>query len=321
MAKNKNDKPELLMRAIKAVHGVFVDEEAVTPEALEKQRTAQERFSTFITPSNKITTETFYIDGMEAEWVKPEFAHDTRRVILYSHGGGFTCGGINYARILAGKLAIATGFEVLSYAYRLAPEHPFPAQIDDAQKVWDYLMLLGFGADHVYLAGDSAGGNLSLELCLRLKQMNRMLPRAMVLMSPWTDMTLSGKSYEKNKLKDPTITMGYVRAVRSAYTPKKETPRPPEDIKNDDKKSDFYRSPEYSPLYADLSGMPSALIQAGSFEVLRSDSESLLKQYRKHGSFAKIEIYRRGWHVFQLLPTPIAAEAMEHIGQFIQEHK
>ncbi|MBR1742931.1 MAG: hypothetical protein IJ733_13905, partial [Lachnospiraceae bacterium] len=108
MAINNNSKPELLLKTLKAVHSIFVDETAVTPEALEKQRAAQEKFSGFITPNNRITTETISIDGMEAEWVRPEFAHDTRRIILYHHGGGFTCGGIHYARILAGKLAIAT---------------------------------------------------------------------------------------------------------------------------------------------------------------------------------------------------------------------
>lgn len=305
------NKPEFLMKALKAVHSIFVDETAVTPESLEKQRAAQEKFSAFITPNNKITTETVSLDGMEAEWVRPEFAHDHHHVILYHHGGGFTCGGINYARILAGKLAVATGMEVFSYAYRLAPEHPYPAQLEDALKAWDYLMLKGYGAKQVCLAGDSAGGNLALELCLLLKETERMLPRAMVLLSPWTDMEMTGKSYEKNKLKDPTITKGYIKAIRSAYFRKKDS----EDVKNIS-----YRDPKYSPLFADLSGMPPTLIQAGALEVLRSDSEELFKQYRKYDSFAKLEIYKRGWHVFQQLPIPMAAEAMEHIGIFIQEH-
>lgn len=319
MAINKN-RPELLMKALKAVHGIFVDETAVTPEALEKQRAAQEKFSGFITPNNKITTESVSLDGMEAEWVRPEFAHDQKHVILYHHGGGFTCGGINYARILAGKLAVTTGLEVFSYAYRLAPEHPYPAQLEDAMKSWDYLMLQGYGAKHVYFAGDSAGGNLALELCLTLKEQKRMLPRALVLLSPWTDLYMSGKSYEKNKDKDPTITQGYVKAIRSAYLPKKE-----ENEKNGAATTEpdgmLYKNPKFSPLYADLSGMPPALIQVGGMEMLRSDSENLFKQYRKYDSFAKLEIYKGGWHVFQLLPTPMAAEALEHIGAFLQEMK
>ncbi len=313
-------RPELLMKALKAVHSIFVDETAVTPEALEKQRAAQEKFSGFITPNNKITTETFSLNGMDAEWVRPEFAHDNRHILLYHHGGGFTCGGINYARILAGKLAIATGMEVLSYAYRLAPEHPYPAQLEDAQKAWDFLMLTGYGAKHVFFAGDSAGGNLALELCLRLKEEKRILPRAMVLLSPWTDMSLSGKSYEKNLEKDPTITSGYIKAIRSAYLSKK-APAKGQSASSPETENLLYKNPEYSPLFADLSGMPPTLIQAGGLEVLRSDSENLFKQYRKYGSFARLEIYKRGWHVFQQLPVPMAADAMEHIGAFIQEMK
>ncbi|MBR1743949.1 MAG: alpha/beta hydrolase, partial [Lachnospiraceae bacterium] len=118
----------------------------------------------------------------------------------------------------------------------------------------------------------------------------------------------------------PTITAGYVNAIRSVYVSPKELPEPPEPA-NNTTNANLYQRPEYSPLFADLSGMPPVLIQAGGFEVLRSDSEALVKNYRKYGSFARLEIYKRGWHVFQLLPTPMAAEAMEHVGNFIQEHK
>ena len=312
---NYNDRPEPLINLIKTVHSILVDEEAITPHDLARQRAAMEHFSSIVTPNTKITTEAVSLSGMEAEWIRPRFPHDKKQAILYCHGGGFTCGGLNHARILAGRLASSVGISVFSFAYRLAPEHPYPAQIDDAVAAWDYLMLLGYGADQICLAGDSAGGNLALELCLTLKKRQRMLPRAMVLMSPWTDMTLSGKSYLKNKEKDPTITIEYVKTIKKAYLPPEETGK---DL-TEEQKNEILKKDCYSPLFADLSHFPKTLIQAGGLEVLRSDSESLLRQYHKCGSYARLEIYKKGWHVFQQLPVPATLEAMEHIRSFLQE--
>ena len=104
-------------------------------------------------------------------WARPECGHDRHHVVLYCHGGGYTSGNLGYARVLASKLAKSTGYEVLSFEYRLAPEHPYPAALEDALAAWDYLMELGYGARDVVLAGDSAGGNLALVLTQALKEM------------------------------------------------------------------------------------------------------------------------------------------------------
>ena len=298
--KTDNENMDVLMKAIKAVHSVAVNSSSVTEADLTRQRKEQEFFSKLITPSSKINVEKFNVGEVPAEWIKPDFAHGDRAIILYCHGGGYTCGNLNLARILAGKMALSTGLEVLSFAYRLAPENPYPAAIEDALEVWNYLMYMGFGASDIILAGDSAGGNLALELCINLKNNGRMIPRGLILMSPWTDMTMSGQSYKTCKEKDPTITAEYIDAVREAYAGKKAK----------------FERPEYSPLFADLKNMPPAIIQVGSNEVLRSDSEMLAKKLRESGSFVRIEVYKGGWHVFQQMPLGISARAMDEIRGF-----
>ena len=164
-----------MMRAIKAVHSIS-DHTSTTPEDLERQRAGQELFARLVTPSIGIRNDSLTVGTIPAEWVSLEHGHDRRHAVLYCHGGGYTCGQLGYARILASKLALATGFDVLSFEYRLAPEHPFPAAIEDALAVWDYLMYMGYGARDVIVAGDSAGGNLALELALKLKEQGRAQP-------------------------------------------------------------------------------------------------------------------------------------------------
>lgn len=298
-----NIKMSPLMKAIKAAHNVVGNSGTLIPEELEKRRHSEEVVSKLATPSSGVTFEKFEIGGIEAQWSYPKHAFPKKPIILYCHGGGFSCGGLGYAGVLAGKLAIHTGYSVLSYAYRLTPEHPYPAAIEDTLKVWDYLMHLGYGADDIIVSGDSAGGNLALELTLALKAQNRMVPKALVLMSPWTDMTLTASSYQKYKDLDPILTYEYIMVVRKAYL-------------QDDTD---YANPKYSPLFADFTGFPPTMIQVGSNEILRSDSEHLLKELRKANCHAVLEIYKGGWHVFQQMPIIRAAKALDDIKAFIDQ--
>ena len=290
-----------MMRAIKAVHSIS-DHTSTTPEDLERQRAAEELFARLVTPGIGIRSDSLTVGSIPAEWVSLEHGHDRRHAVLYCHGGGYTCGQLGYARILASKLALATGFDVLSFEYRLAPEHPFPAAIEDAVAMWDYLMYMGYGARDVIVAGDSAGGNLALELALKLKEQGRAQPRGLVLFSPWTDMTASGKSYRTCKTLDPMLTMEYIAAVREAYT---------------GPDADWSR-PCYSPLFADLRGLPPTLVQVGTNEILKSDSERLVENLQKAGVYAQLEVYPECWHVFQQMPIRRAAVAMESAGRFVQ---
>ena len=128
-----------MMGALKAIHSA-ASPDSMEPADLERQRKGQELLGRLAAPMLGMSWEPFQIDGMPAAWVRPERGHDKRHVILYCHGGGYTSGNLGYARILGAKLANATGYEVLVFEYRLAPEHPFPAPLEDAQRAWDYLM-------------------------------------------------------------------------------------------------------------------------------------------------------------------------------------
>lgn len=182
-----------MMNLIRKVHGL------VERPDLTKHRQSQDRIGAILGTEKGIAYEETEVDGMSCEWVKVERAHLKRYVILYCHGGGYSTGSTVYARTLTTKLAESTGMDVFCFNYRLAPECKFPAAAEDAMKAWNYLMYLGYGARDVIVAGDSAGGNLALSLTLKLKEEGRMLPRGLALMSPWTDLTKSGKSYHNKK--------------------------------------------------------------------------------------------------------------------------
>lgn len=304
--RHEDDDPEkmdYLMRFIKAVRSSHTSRIDISQEELEKQRQDSERLSKLVTPTSLVEVQEFTVGDIKCEWVKPKFSHRTDKLIMYCHGGGYTNGGISYARILSVKFTQVTGLEVVSFEYRLAPENPYPAAIDDAENVWDYIMKMGYGAKDVIIAGDSAGGNLALELMLRLREEERMLPKASILMSPWTDMRLTNNSYDTYADKDPMLTKEYVDLARKAYA-------------GDDADFEDYH---YSPLLADLTGMPPCLIQVGSNEILRDDSERLKKKYNKFGSFAKLEVYHGCWHVFQQMPIAKATQAMNNVKEFVAQ--
>ena len=290
-----------VMGALKAIHSA-ASPDSMDPEDLDRQRKGQELLGRLVAPMLGMSWEPFDLQGMPAAWVRPERGHDRRHVILYCHGGGYTSGNLGYARILAAKLAGVTGYEVLAFEYRLAPEHTYPAPLEDAMKAWDHLMHLGYGARDVVVAGDSAGGNLALVLTMLLREAGRLLPRRLVLLSPWTDMTASGKSYQEHRDDDPMLTMDYIRAVRGVYAPGQDL-----------------SSPKLSPLFGDLRRFPPVLIQAGTNEILLSDSVRLRDRLVQAGTPCRLEVWPDMWHVFQMFPIKKAAQAMEHIGRFLLE--
>jgi len=288
-----------LMKALKAVNSI--GGKSLTEEDLKKQRAAMEVAGKLAAPTGDVTVEGFSIDDISCEWVKPDFAHNPQYVILYAHGGGYTCGGLSYARILAAKLAVATGFSVVSFEYRLAPEHKYPAQLEDGMKVWDYLMERGYGAKQVLFAGDSAGGNLVLCMTMKLLKEKQLSPKSLILFSPWTDMTASSSSYDTYAEKDPILTKDYVLGVREAYAG-----------------SDVDFSEErFSPLNGNFTGFPPTLIMVGRNEILLDDSIKLQKRIHKAGGSAVIDIEKDGWHVYQQMPLPVATRAMKRVADYI----
>lgn len=290
-----------VMRALKAIHSA-TSPESMAPEDLERERKGQELLGRLVAPMVGMSWEPFQISGMNAAWVRPDRGHDRKHAILYCHGGGYTSGSLGYSRVLASKLSGVTGYEVLSFEYRLAPENPYPAAVEDAMKAWDYLMFLGYGARDVVVAGDSAGGNLALVLCHKLREAGRRLPASLILLSPWTDMTAAGRSYTERADLDPMITMDYIKAVRSAYA-----------------REHNLADPMLSPLFGNFTGFPPVLIQAGTHEILLSDSIRLRDRLIQAGTPCRLEVWTDMWHVFQMFPMKKAGEAMESIGRFLLE--
>lgn len=306
-----------LMKAVKSIHSVSSSGDSIDLEDIKKQRSSQDLFGSISTLSKDIVVQELSPRGIPAEWVFPEFKHDKDRVVFYCHGGGYTCGSLKYARVIASKLAVHTGIPVMSFEYSLAPEHPYPAALEDALVIWNYIMQLGFGAREVIVVGDSAGGNLALELILKLKSQKRILPKGLVLMSPWTDMTMSGETYETCKDIDPLLTKEYIQTCRYSFVGLNEKYNEEETkIKIDEADLD-YANPDFSPLFADLEGFPPTLIQVGSNEILKSDSIRLYEKLLSLGVQAVLEEYDDAWHVFQMMPLKKAVIAMDSIGKFV----
>ena len=290
-----------LMRALKAIHSAG-SPDSMTPEDLERQRRSQEVLGRLAAPMAGMEYTEFALRNMACAWTRLRAPHGRRHAILYCHGGGYTSGNLGYARVLASKLAHVTGYDVLSFEYRLAPEHPYPAAVEDALQAWDHLMLLGYGAQDIILAGDSAGGNLALVLCLRLRGAGRRLPGGLVLFSPWTDMTMSGPSYGERAAIDPMLTANYIDAVRRAYAAGED-----------------FSHPELSPLFGDLSGFPRTLVQVGDHEILFSDAQRLAEALRRQNVPARLEVSEGMWHVFQMFPSKKAAAALQSVARFLLE--
>lgn len=287
-----------LMQLIKMAHGFIENTD------LEKHRHSQDQMGPLLAPSKDMLISDVDIDGMHGEWVCVNRAHMKKYVILYCHGGGYSTGSSLYARTLTTKLAASTSMDVLSFDYRLAPEHPYPAALEDALKAWNHLMQYGYGARDVLVAGDSAGGNLALALTLKLKEQARLLPKGLLLMSPWTDLAGSGKSYLSKKDVDPVLNAGYLDAMKENYLGVQNT-------------QETWADPFVSPLYGDFEDFPPTYIQVGDQEILRSDSVLLYKKMNKAGVNVKIDIYKGMWHVFQMSPLKTAYDAMEKNAEFI----
>ncbi|MBR5315652.1 MAG: alpha/beta hydrolase fold domain-containing protein, partial [Firmicutes bacterium] len=235
-----------------------------------------------------------------AHWLLP---NDERRqgIILYLHGGGYCCGGLDYAKGFGGLLAVKTGTRVFAPAYRLAPEHPFPAALEDALESYQYLLNKGYTPDNIVLAGESAGGGLCYVLCEKLKEMGQPLPSGIIAMSPWTDLTSSGPSYTEKKHIDPTLTMEVVNKFADAYTSNR-------------------LDPLVSPVFADLSQLPPSIIFVGTDEILLSDAELIHEKLRSHGCKSKLYVKEHRWHGYIFYDLPEDEDDITRINQFLNKH-
>lgn len=248
------------------------------------------------------------IEGVPGEWVLAPGADPDVR-LLYLHGGGYVSGSGAFYLQVAAHLSAAAGCAVLLPDYRLAPEHPFPAGLEDCIEA--YLWLRDHRPDgaapalSIFIAGDSAGGGLTLAMLLALRDRGLPLPNAAIPLSPFTDLTLSGESLQSEAEIDPIMHPRCLPDFVSCYVPESET-----------------RNPLASPLFGDYTGLPPLLIQVGEHEIIRDDSVRVAVRAQAAGVEVTLEVWEGMFHVFQshepLLPE--AHEAFAHIGQFVRAH-
>jgi epsilon-lactone hydrolase len=242
--------------------------------------------------------------GVAAEWVVAPVS-ECHRHIFYLHGGGYVIGSPALYRHLTWRLARAARARLLAVDYRLAPEHPFPAAVDDALRAYEWL--LGDGADprRTVVIGDSAGGGLAFAFLMRCRDERRLpLPAAVVALSPWTDLACTGPSLSRNAGIDPFLDANGIPPIAECYLAGADP-----------------RHPYASPLYGDPTDLPPALIQVGSDEVLRDDASRMAERLRAAGCPVVLEIWPRMPHVWHLFASvmPEARRAIARIGAFTQE--
>ncbi len=250
-------------------------------------------------------TRTLAVDagGVRADWIATR-AWQPGRHILFLHGGGFIAGSPALYRNLTWRIAAATHARVLSVDYRLAPEHPFPAALDDAVTAYRWLLAEGANPERIAVMGDSAGGGLTLSLLLRLRDDGVPLPAAAVAVSPWTDLAMTGRSFTANAGADPLLSTDQARRFVGYYLAGADP-----------------RSPYISPLYGEPAGLPPTIIQVGSDEVLRDDAVRMAERMRAAGCRVELEIWPRMPHVWHLFAPvlPEAHRAIRRIGAFVTE--
>lgn len=238
--------------------------------------------------------------GIAAHWIGTSDAAP-RRVILYLQGGAFIARSPAAHAAMVYPWCEALRARALMVDYRLAPEHPFPAALDDCEAAYGWLLQQGHAASDIVLAGDSAGGNLALALMHRLRVAGTPLPACAVLLSPFVDFTLSSPSLCGNAARDPVFTLAFATAIRALYAA-----------------PEHYLDPRVSPLFGDFYGLPPMLIQVGSTEMLLDDARRVAEKASAAGVPVQLEIWERMAHVFQVVGSlPQARAARQRIVEFI----
>jgi acetyl esterase/lipase len=265
-------------------------------------RSQMETMAAAMPPPADVKLEAVDAGGVAAEWVTTETAQPGR-VLVYLHGGGYNLGSVRTHRMLTGGIGRAGGLRVLSVDYRLAPEHPFPAALEDAVRAYRFVVRSGVAADKIAIAGDSAGGGLTAAALLALRDAGDPLPGAAVCISPWLDLTQSGESVEARAALDPIVSRQALERMSAGYLGGQNP-----------------RTPTASPLFGDLSGLPPLLIHVGTAETLLDDSVRFAERVRKAGGEVELEIWEDMIHVFHAFAPllPEAAQGIDKIGDFLR---
>ncbi len=272
--------------------------------SIEEQRAQMEVDLTQFQLPNDAHCEPVNAGGIPAEWVTTSGVN-TERVICYLHGGGYVLGSINTHRELAFRLSRAASARVLILDYRLAPENPFPAAVDDSIAAYRWLFSIGVDPTRLIIAGESTGGGLTVATLVALRDAGEPLPAAGICLSPWVDLECLGESIVTKAEIDPVINKDYILMLAKAYLGDTNP-----------------CTPLASPLHADLTGLPPLLIQVGTAECLFDDAMRLADHARAAGVDVTLELWDdmiHMWHMFAAI-LPEGQQAIDRIGEFVREH-
>jgi monoterpene epsilon-lactone hydrolase len=291
--------PQLQMA--KDAYKAILQSGATTPQEL---RVVFEKLGDSTPLAPDIKKEKVSAGGIDGEWISaPNSSAD--RAVLYVHGGGYVIGSVNTHRDLLARIARASGARVLGINYRLAPEHPFPAAVEDSVAAYRWMLAQGLKPNRIAVAGDSAGGGLTVATLIAIRDAKLPTPGAGVCISPWVDMEGIGETMKTRAEVDPVVQREGLLGMAAAYLGGQNP-----------------RSPLAAPIYADLKGLPPLLIQVGDAETLLDDSIRLNDRAKAAGVSTKLEVWPEMIHVWQLFASflPEGQQAIDGIGSFLKEH-
>jgi epsilon-lactone hydrolase len=254
-------------------------------------------------PPEGTRTERVVADGVPCEWVSGPGAVRHDRALVWFHGGTYVGGSCSSHRGLAARLSAAAGCRVLTVDYRRAPEHPFPAAVDDALTVVRWLLRQGYAGHEVAVGGDSAGSALAIAATLAQRESSQAQPAGLVLLSPWTDLAFTGPSFTDSEARDPWMSGPRLRRSAALYLGSADP-----------------KHPRASPLYADLHGLPPMLVQVGGDEILLDDATRLASRAAAAGLDVDLDVGGGMWHVWPLFapPLPEGREAIDRTGRWLR---
>jgi monoterpene epsilon-lactone hydrolase len=274
----------------------------IDPDAtVQEIRAGFEKSVQMVPVAEDVSIEAVEVGGIPAEWISaPGAAQD--RILFYLHGGGYCMGSLDTHREMVSRIARAAEAQALSVDYRLAPENPHPAALEDSLAAYRALLADGANSANIVIGGDSAAGGLTLTTLLALRDAGDPLPAAAVCLSPWTDLEGTGESMKTKADVDPMIKPDDEKKTAKYYAGDADL-----------------REPLISPLYADLNGLPPMLIQVGTSEVLLDDSTRFAEKARAAGVDVELEAWEEMIHVFQFMAfmLPEGQQAIDRIGKFI----
>jgi epsilon-lactone hydrolase len=273
-------------------------------ETVAEMRANFAAFASALRGADDVTCTPVDASGVRAEWIVPPGAA-AERVLLYLHGGGYVVCSVSTHRELISRLARAAAVRALGVDYRLAPEHPFPAAVEDATTAYRWLVAHGTAPRRIAIAGDSAGGGLTLATLVALRDAGDPLPAAAVCLSPWVDLAGTGPSITAKAEADPFVRQEMIQFMAQQYLGERDR-----------------RTPLASPLYGDLHGLPPLLVQVGTAEILLDDATRIAERAKAAGVEVSLEVWDDMIHVWQLFAPllPEGQQAIERIGAFIREH-